>query len=123
MTDYELPDLPYGYAALEPHVDARIMELHHDKHNQGYVNGANAALEAPKEMRASGDFSNIKAVERNLAFNLSGHVNHTIFWNNMSPDGGDEPGGELADAIETDFGSFDGFKQHFSAAAKGVEGS
>jgi Fe-Mn family superoxide dismutase len=123
MATYELPELPYDYDALEPTIDERIMELHHDKHHQGYVNGANAALEQLAEMRESGDFSDVKAVKRSLSFNLSGHVNHSVFWENMSPDGGGEPGGDLADAIESDFGSFDGFKQDFAAAAKGVEGS
>jgi Fe-Mn family superoxide dismutase len=74
-------------------------------------------------MRESGDYSGIKAVERNLSFNVSGHVNHSIFWGNMGPDGGGEPGGELADKIEEDFGSFDNFKDQFTAAASGVEGS
>ncbi|WP_129116544.1 superoxide dismutase [Halegenticoccus tardaugens] len=120
---YELPDLPYDYDALEPSIDARIMELHHDKHHQSYVDGANSALEQLESMRESGDFGDVKGVERNLAFNLSGHVNHTVFWRNMSPDGGGEPGGEFADAIEADFGSFDGFKSHFSAAAMNAEGS
>jgi len=123
MATYELPELPYDYDALEPTIDERIMELHHDKHHQGYVDGANAALEKLENMRESGDFGDVKAVKRDLSFNLSGHVNHTVFWENMSPDGGGEPGGELADAIEEDFGSFEGFKDDFAAAAKGVEGS
>lgn len=123
MPPYQLPDLPYDYDALEPHIDARIMELHHDKHHRGYVDGANAAVERLEEMRETGDFGDVKAVKRDLSFNLSGHVNHTVFWENMSPDGGGEPGGELADAVEEDFGSFDGFRSDFSAAAKGVEGS
>ncbi|WP_101296060.1 superoxide dismutase [Halegenticoccus soli] len=123
MAPYELPDLPYDYDALEPAIDQRIMELHHDKHHQGYVDGANSALETLEQMRQSGDYGDIKGVERNLAFNLSGHVNHTVFWENMNPDGGGEPGGELADALEEHFGGVDQFKEHFSAAAKGVEGS
>lgn len=110
MARYELPDLPYDYDALEPHIDARIMELHHDKHHQGYVDGANAALDNLESMRESGDFSGMKAVERNLSFHTSGHINHSVFWGNMSPDGGGEPGGELADAISEDFGSFENFK-------------
>src|SRR6056297_1498038 len=123
MPTYELPDLPYDYDALEPTIDQRIMELHHDKHHQGYVDGANAALDLLKEMRESGDMSKVKAVKRDLSFNLSGHVNHTVFWENMSPDGGGEPTGDLADAIDRDFGSFDQFKSEFAATAKGVEGS
>ena len=120
---YELPDLPYEYDALEPHIDSRIMELHHDKHHQGYVDGANAALKKLSEMRESEDFGDIKPTKRALAFHLSGHVNHTIFWENMSPDGGGEPESALADRIEQDFGSYEGFKSEFSAAAGGVEGS
>jgi len=120
---YELPDLSYDYDALEPHIDSRIMELHHDKHHQGYVNGANAARDALEEMRDSEDFGDIKSVKRALAFHLSGHVNHTIFWENMHPDGGGEPEGELADQIEQDFSSYEGFKADFSQAAGGVEGS
>ena len=123
MATYELPDLPYDYDALEPHIDSRIMELHHDAHHQGYVDGANAALEELQSMRESGDFGDAKAVERSLAFNLSGHVNHSVFWGNMSPDGGGEPGGELADKIEEDFGSVENLKDQFSAAASSVEGS
>jgi Fe-Mn family superoxide dismutase len=123
MATYELPDLPYDYDALEPVIDERIMELHHDKHHQGYVDGANSALEKLEQMRESGDVGDVKGVKRNLAFNLSGHVNHTVFWENMSPDGGGEPGGELADAIDEQFGGFDGFKTDFGAASKGVEGS
>lgn len=123
MATYELPDLPYDYDALEPAIDQRIMELHHDKHHQGYVNGANAALERLQQMRESGDMGDVKGVKRNLAFNLSGHVNHTVFWENMRPDGGGEPGGELADAISEQFGGFEQFKADFSAASKGVEGS
>ncbi len=123
MATYELPDLPYSYDALEPSIDARIMELHHDKHHQGYVNGANAALDTLEEMRENDEWGDVKGVERNLAFNLSGHINHSVFWENMSPDGGGEPGGDLADALDDQFGSFEEFKTHFSEAAKGVEGS
>lgn len=108
---YELPDRPYDYDALEPTIDARIMELHHSVHHQGYVDGANTALDEFEAMRESGNFEEIKHVKRDLSFNLSGHVNHSIFWQNMSPDGGGEPGGELADAIADDFSSFDAFKK------------
>ena len=118
---YTLPDLSYDYDALEPTIDERIMELHHSVHHQGYVDGANAALDELEEMRASGDFEGIKHVKRDLSFNLSGHINHSVFWENMSPDGGGEPGGKLADAIAADFGSFDAFQAEFSAAAKNVE--
>ncbi|MGA9400390.1 superoxide dismutase [Haladaptatus sp.] len=123
MATYELPELPYSYDALEPSIDAHIMELHHDKHHQGYVNGANAALDTLEAMRENDEWGDVKGVERNLAFNLAGHINHSVFWENMSPDGSGEPGGELADALDDQFGSFDEFKANFSAAAKGVEGS
>ncbi len=120
---YELPPLPYGYDALEPHIDARIMELHHDQHHQGYVDGANEALSTLAEMRESGDFSRIKHVKRDLSFNLSGHVLHSVFWKNMSPDGGGDPSGRLAEAIRRDFGSLSAFREEFAAAAENVEGS
>ncbi len=120
---YELPDLPYDYDALEPHIDQRIMELHHDGHHQSYVDSANDAREQLEEMRSDGEYDDIKAVKRQLAFNLSGHANHSIFWENMDPDGGGEPGGAVADAIEDAFDSVDTFMEEFSEAAKAVEGA
>jgi superoxide dismutase, Fe-Mn family len=120
---YELPPLPYDYDALEPHIDQRIMKLHHDKHHQGYVDGANKALKTLSQMRQAGDFEEVKSVKRDLSFNLSGHVNHSVFWENMSPNGGGKPDGDLAGAIQSDFGSFNAFKDEFSAAAENVEGS
>src|SRR5215469_9793104 len=110
MTKYALPDLPYDYGALEPHVSAKIMQLHHDKHHKTYVDGANQTLETLAEARAKGDFARIAALEEALAFNLSGHVLHSIFWRNLLPDGGGKPTGELAAAIDQEFGSFDAFK-------------
>src|SRR5690625_131975 len=123
MAQYTLPELPYDYAALEPHISAKIMELHHSKHHQAYVNGANAALEQLAQARDTGDLSSVNMLEKNLAFNLGGHVNHTIFWNNLSPEGGGEPDGELRAAIDEFFGSFDAFKKHFAANADGIQGS
>ena len=123
MTDYTLPDLPYDYAALEPHISGRIMQLHHDKHHAAYVTGANTALAKLAEARESGNLDAVNLHEKNLAFNLSGHVNHSVFWANLSPDGGDKPIGELAAAIDEFFGSFEGFQKHFTAAAAGVQGS
>ncbi|MFD7310791.1 superoxide dismutase [Promicromonospora sp. NPDC059942] len=123
MPVYTLPDLPYDYAALEPHISGRIMELHHDKHHAAYVAGANAALDALAEARESGNLAAVNLHEKNLAFNLGGHTNHTVFWNNLSPDGGGEPTGELAAAIVDQFGSFAAFKAHFAAAATGIQGS
>src|SRR3954449_9212093 len=123
MADYTLPDLPYDYAALEPHISAKIMELHHDKHHAAYVTGANTALQKLAEARDSGDLGNVNKLEKDLAFNLGGHVNHSVFWTNMSPDGGDKPTGELASAVDEFFGSFDAFRGQFTAAALGVHGS
>jgi Fe-Mn family superoxide dismutase len=123
MADYTLPELGYDYGALAPSISAAIMELHHSKHHQAYVTGANAAVAALAAARDSGDFANVNKLEKDLAFNLGGHVNHSIFWTNLSPDGGDKPVGELASAIDDNFGSFDKFTAHFTAAALGVQGS
>ena len=123
MADYTLPELPYDYSALAPSISGQIMELHHGKHHQAYVTGANAALAGLAEARDKGDLANVNKLEKDLAFNLGGHVNHSIFWTNMSPDGGDKPTGDLASAIDDNFGSFDKFTAHFTAAAMGVQGS
>ena len=123
MARYALPGLPYDYAALEPHISGQIMELHHDKHHQAYVTGANSALEQLAEARAADQLGTVNLLEKNLAFNLAGHVNHSVFWPNMSPDGGDKPDGELAAALDEQFGSFDAFRAHFTAAALGIQGS
>ena len=123
MTKYTLPDLTYDYAALEPHISGRIMELHHDKHHLAYVNGANAALDALAEARDKNDLAMVNKFQKDLAFNLAGHVNHSIFWKNLSPEGGDKPTGELGAAIDEFFGSFDKFQAHFTAAAMGIQGS
>ncbi len=123
MSAYTLPELPYDYAALEPHISGKIMQLHHDKHHQAYVTGANAALDALAEARESGNLANVNKLEKDLAFNVGGHVNHTIFWNNLSPEGGERPEGELAAALDEYFGSFEKFQAHFTATAMGVQGS
>lgn len=123
MANYTLPELGYDYGALEPSISGRIMELHHSKHHKAYVDGANTALEKLAEARDADDFANVNKLEKDLAFNLGGHVNHSVFWTNMSPDGGDAPTGELASAIDDAFGSFDKFRAHFTAAALGVQGS
>ncbi|NTW40033.1 MAG: superoxide dismutase, partial [Cellulomonadaceae bacterium] len=109
--------------ALEPHISGRIMELHHDKHHAAYVTGANTALERLAEAREKGTFDAVNLHEKNLAFNLGGHVNHSAFWQNLSPDGGDKPTGELAAAIDDNFGSFEAFQKHFAATAVGIQGS
>jgi Fe-Mn family superoxide dismutase len=123
MPDYTLPDLPYDYGALEPHYSAEILELHHDKHHAAYVKGANAALDKLGEARETGEFDTINQLQKNLAFNLSGHVLHSLFWQNMSPDGGDKPDGDLAAAIDASFGAFEGFRGQLSEAALNVQGS
>jgi Fe-Mn family superoxide dismutase len=121
---YVLPDLPYKYNALEPAISEEIMRLHHDKHHAAYVNGANGALEKLEKGRAVGlKDVDVKAIVRDLAFNASGHVLHSLFWTNMSPKAGGKPGGNLGDQINKDFGSFDSFKLQLSNAAKTVEGS
>ena len=123
MAKYTLPELPYDYSALEPHISATIMELHHSKHHQTYVNGANTTLDLLTEAREKGDFANINRLQKDLAFNLGGHTNHSIFWTNLSPNGGDKPTGDLEAAIADQFGSFDAFRGQFTAAALGVQGS
>lgn len=123
MADYTLPELSYDYSALAPSISGQIMELHHSKHHQAYVTGANAAVAALSDARDKGDLGNVNKLEKDLAFNLGGHVNHSIFWTNMSPDGGDKPTGELESALDDNFGSFDKFTAHFTAAAMGVQGS
>ncbi|MEL0274134.1 MAG: superoxide dismutase [Pontimonas sp.] len=120
---YSLPELTYDYAALEPHISARIMELHHSKHHKAYVDGANNALAQMAEARETGSFANINRLEKDLAFHLGGHVNHSIFWTNLAPDAGGTPEGEVASAMDEYFGSFDAFKAHFQAASLGIQGS
>jgi len=123
MNQYKLPDLPYDYNALEPHISAKIMELHHGKHHAAYVKNANTALDQLDEARYKEDFSRIPGLERTLAFNLSGHILHSIFWQNLKAQGGGEPSGELANAIHRDFGSFDHFRKQFNEVAATIMGS
>ncbi len=123
MAEYTLPDLRYDYGALEPHISGKIMELHHDKHHATYVKGANKALEEMAEARSKDDFTRIAALEKSLAFNLSGHVLHSLFWTNLTPKGGDRPSGELAAAIDNDFGSFERFQKQMVGAASTIMGS
>jgi len=120
---YVLPDLAYDHGALEPHISGRVLELHHGKHHAGYVKNANEVLEQLDEARRARDFARIAALERGLAFNLSGHVLHSIFWQNMMPKGGGRPTGELATALERDFGDFDAFKKQMNAVASTIMGS
>lgn len=124
MAKYELPALDYAYDALEPHISAEIMELHHTKHHQNYVNGANAALEKLEDARKNGYIGvAVTALSKDLAFNLGGHTNHSLFWKNLAPNAGGTPTGALAEAIDRDFGSFEAFQAHYEAAALGLQGS
>jgi Fe-Mn family superoxide dismutase len=120
---YTLPDLDYDYGSLAPHIAPEIMELHHSKHHAAYVAGANTALDKLAEARESGDFTSVPKLEKDLAFHLGGHINHSVFWKNMSPDGGGEPDGDVAAAIDEFFGSYAGFKGQFGAAANSLQGS
>jgi Fe-Mn family superoxide dismutase len=120
---YTLPDLPYDYSALEPHISGKIMELHHGMHHAAYVKGANSALEQLDEIREKEDFARVGALERALAFNLSGHILHSIFWRNMTPKDGGKPNGNFAGAINKDFGTFDRFQRQLNAVAASIMGS
>ena len=123
MAEYVLPELRYDYAALAPHLSGQIVEIHHDKHHRLYVEGANQAIEALDEARESDEFDRIAGLERALAFNVSGHVLHSLYWQNLSPDGGDAPGGDLGRAIERDFGSFERFRSQLTHVASTIMGS
>jgi superoxide dismutase, Fe-Mn family len=120
---HELPLLPYDYDALEPYLDEQTLRIHHDKHHQGYVSGLNEAEDKLQQARQAGDFANIRALSDALAFNYSGHLFHSIYWTNMSPNGGGRPEGALAEQIEKDFASFDTFRSQFLAATNAVQGS
>lgn len=123
MSAYTLPDLPYDYSALEPAISGQILELHHGKHHAAYVKGTNDTLDALAEARSNGAYGALVGLEKTLAFNLSGHVLHSLYWENLSPDGGGVPEGTLLAAIEEDFASFDAFKAQLSAATTAVQGS
>ena len=119
---YQLPPLPYEYDALEPAYDEQTLRIHHDKHHAGYVKGLNTTLATLQSAREGGDFAWIEALSRNLAFNGSGHVLHTLFWNSMSPTQADMPD-SLARAMEQSFGSVENGRNQFAAATKAVMGS
>jgi Fe-Mn family superoxide dismutase len=123
MPTYTLPELPYDYAALEPHYSAQQLKLHHDKHHEAYVKGANATLDKLAEAREKRDFAAINQLQKNLAFHLSGHMLHSLLWKNMAPRAGGRPEGELGAAINEFFGSFDGFKGQVTEAATNIQGS
>ena len=126
---FEVPDLPYDYAALEPHIDEQTMRLHHDKHHQAYVDKVNGALEGTEHADKPIEevVANLGAIPEDkrgvVRNNGGGHLNHTLFWESMSPNGGGEPSGGLADAITSAFGSLDAFKEQFEAAGVNQFGS
>ncbi len=121
--EYTLPPLGYDYDALEPHIDAATMKLHHDIHHNGYVKGLNAAIAGLATARGSGDFGDVPKLTGALAFHGSGHTLHTVFWKNMKKGGGGAPKGALAKGIDRDFGGFDKLKGQFNSAAGAVQGS
>jgi Fe-Mn family superoxide dismutase len=123
MARYTLPNLGYDLGALEPHISGQIMELHHGKHHKAYVEKANETLDKLAESRDKGDFSKLAGLEKALAFNLSGHVLHSIFWKNLMPKGGGRPQGELFELIARDFGSFEAFQKQMTEVAATVMGS
>lgn len=131
MKKYELPPLPYSYDALEPHIDAKTMEIHYTKHHQTYTNNLNAALEKCSEDIQNMDIVDILSNINNMPtdvkgainFNGGGFDNHRIFWNNLTPNGGGEPTGKIADAINSTFGSFEAFKEKFTSSTVAIQGS
>ncbi|CAM5663076.1 Superoxide dismutase OS=Streptomyces microflavus OX=1919 GN=G3I39_05710 PE=3 SV=1 [Streptomyces microflavus] len=128
MATYTLPELPYNSPALEPVINPQIVELHHDKHHAAYVKGANDTLEQLEEARDKEAWGAINGLQKNLAFHLSGHILHSIYWHNMTGDGGGKPlaadgVGDLADAITESFGSYAGFKAQLTKASATTQGS
>jgi len=122
---YVLPKLPYEYKDLQPYMSEEQLRIHHSKHHQAYVNGANAILQRLDKARKEGADIDVKATLKELSFNIGGHLLHSLFWGNLAPagKGGGKPGGALGDALEKEFGSFERFKKEFSQAAVSVEGS
>ncbi|CAG7725261.1 unnamed protein product [Allacma fusca] len=120
---HTLPDLPYDYNALEPVISAEIMQIHHSKHHNTYVTNLNVAEEKLAEAKAKNDISAIIGLQSALKFNGGGHINHSIFWQNLCPKGSGEPTGELLEAIKRDFGSFENLKTRLSNATVAVQGS
>lgn len=122
---YVLPQLPYGYKDLEPYMSEEQLRIHHSKHHQAYVNGANAILQRLDKARKENAEIDVKSTLKELSWNVGGHLLHSLFWGNLAPPsrGGGKPGGALADAITNEFGSFERFQKEFSQAATSVEGS
>jgi Fe-Mn family superoxide dismutase len=124
MVELVLPPLPYSYDALEPAISAQIMEIHHQKHHQAYVNNFNAALKKLQAAESANQLDEMLGLQAALKFNGGGHINHSIFWTNLAPIGqGGAPSPELLKLLEASFGSFDGFKEKMTSAASGVQGS
>jgi len=125
IKSFTLPKLPYDYTALAPYISEQQLKLHHDKHHQAYVNGANAIFEKLDKARADNADADMKALLKELSFNVGVHLLHTTFWENMAPagKGGGKPGGAVADMIDMGFGSFERFKKEFTMAATSTEGS
>lgn len=125
MEHYNLPSLAYGYDALQPHISAELLTLHHQKHHAAYVNAANVLLDKIADARKNNTEIDYKAVAKALSFNVAGHILHSAFWANMAPvsSGKNKPTGEILKAIEKEFGSWERFKTEFSETAKSVEGS
>merc|ERR1711860_216016 len=120
---HTLPELPYEYTALEPVISGEIMKLHHSKHHQTYVTNLNVAEEKTEAALKKGDVGAAIALQAALKFNGGGHINHSIFWNNISPNGGGQPSGDLLKDITRDFGSVDNFRQQLSDATIAIQGS
>ncbi|CBZ04188.1 superoxide dismutase [Clostridium botulinum] len=120
---HTLPNLNYDYNALEPHYDEQTLKIHHDIHHKTYVDGLNKAEQKLQEARESGDFALIKHWEKEIAFHGSGHILHTLFWENMTPNGKLNPEGSVIERIKQDFGDYEKFKKQFTEAAIAVEGS
>jgi Fe-Mn family superoxide dismutase len=122
---YVLPKLPYGYNQLAPHISEEQLTIHHQKHHQAYVNGANTILQRFDKARKDGVDLDVKSTLKELSWNIGGHLLHSLFWENLAPPGkgGGKPGGALGDIVEREFGSFERFKKEFTQAAASVEGS
>jgi superoxide dismutase, Fe-Mn family len=128
--EWKLPKLPYEYNALEPHIDAQTMEIHHSKHHQSYVNNLNKALKTMKDLKDDATPSQVEALQRDISFNFGGHALHSMFWGIMDPAGGKpggkpggEPSGRLGEMLNAQFGSFERFKGYFTKVATSVKGS
>jgi len=123
---YKLPELPYEYKDLVPYISEEQLKIHHQKHHQAYVNGANAIFKKLEKARKESADLDIKSTLKELSFNIGGHLLHSLFWNNLTPNtkgGGGEPGGALGEIIEKEFGDFERFKKEFTQAALSIEGS